>query len=161
MKKNNVKVIVINGSPRKTYNTAALAKAFAKGAKSVTENVEYIDLYDLKFTGCRECYACKLANSPARTCAVRDDAKELLERMETADVIAFGSPIFFSEIAGQLRCLLERWMFPNIQFLKNDRWAIPEKHIRTAFLITQNVSKIAGEMGGLSTASRSGKYGIY
>lgn len=46
-----MKVIVLNTSPRKAWNTAKLLKSAAEGAKSTGAEVEYIDLYDLNFTG--------------------------------------------------------------------------------------------------------------
>jgi multimeric flavodoxin WrbA len=50
-----MKVIVINGSPRKKNNTATLCKEFLEGVKSVDSNIEteIINIYDLNFTGCK------------------------------------------------------------------------------------------------------------
>ena len=45
------KTVIVNGTPRKNWNTAQLLKAARKGVESAGEAVEYIDLYDLKFTG--------------------------------------------------------------------------------------------------------------
>ena len=53
-----MKTIIINASPRKNWNTAQLLKEAQKGAESVGGEVEYIDLYDLTFIGCRSCMAC-------------------------------------------------------------------------------------------------------
>lgn len=50
-----MKTIILNASPRKNWNTAQLLKSAAKGAESAGAEVEYIDLYDLNFTGCRSC----------------------------------------------------------------------------------------------------------
>jgi len=46
------KVIIINGSPRKNFNTAKLLKEAQKGAESVDADVEYYNLYDINFKGC-------------------------------------------------------------------------------------------------------------
>ena len=54
-----MKTIILNASPRKNWNTAQLLKSAAKGAESAGAEVEYIDLYDLNFTGCRSCMLCK------------------------------------------------------------------------------------------------------
>ncbi|MDD6559795.1 MAG: NAD(P)H-dependent oxidoreductase [Lactimicrobium massiliense] len=54
-----MKTIVLNASPRKTWNTAKLLKSAAKGAEDAGAQVTYIDLYDLNFTGCRSCMLCK------------------------------------------------------------------------------------------------------
>ena len=48
-----MKTIVVNASPRKNWNTAELLKEAKKGAESVGAETEYVDLYDLNFTGCR------------------------------------------------------------------------------------------------------------
>ncbi len=48
-----MKAIVLNGSPRKNWNTAMMLKEAQKGAESVGAEVEYIDLFDLTYTGCR------------------------------------------------------------------------------------------------------------
>lgn len=55
-----MKVVFINGSPRKGWNTDLLLKEALKGAESVGAETEYINLYDLKYTGCKSCFACKV-----------------------------------------------------------------------------------------------------
>ena len=59
------KIIVINGGPRKTINTAKLVEAFIKGAKSKSEDIEvkHIRLYDYDYKGCYSCLACKIKGS--------------------------------------------------------------------------------------------------
>ena len=54
-----MKTIILNGSPRKNWNTTQLLKEAQKGALSAGTEVEYIDLYDLNYNGCRSCLACK------------------------------------------------------------------------------------------------------
>lgn len=54
-----MKAIILNASPRKNWNTAQLLKSAMDGAKAAGAEVEYIDLYDLNFTGCRSCLLCK------------------------------------------------------------------------------------------------------
>ena len=49
------KVIILNASPRKNWNTAKLLQEAQKGAESAGATTEFINLYDLKFTGCRSC----------------------------------------------------------------------------------------------------------
>ena len=55
-------IYAINGSPRKNFSTAQLLQQFAKGAADCGPDVEVkvINLYDYNFSGCRECFACKL-----------------------------------------------------------------------------------------------------
>ena len=48
-----MKTIVLNGSTRKDWNTATMLKEAQKGAESVGAETEYLDLFDLTYTGCR------------------------------------------------------------------------------------------------------------
>ena len=57
------KVIVLNASPRKIFNTAKLLKEAQKGAESVGTEVEYIDLVKLNYKVCMCCFACKRKGS--------------------------------------------------------------------------------------------------
>lgn len=139
-------VFTINGSPRKDFNTAALLHAFADGAREVETEVEVVEvnLYDLHFTGCRECYVCKLRNGRSYGhCGFRDDITDYLDRVAHADVVAFGSPIFFSEITAQLRAFLERLWYPFVQFKRGEEQIIAPQPVRTAFLIPMNLTEQA------------------
>lgn len=54
------KIIIIDGGPRKIFNTAAMLQKFAEGASSVSSDVEVktVRLYDLDYKGCMSCMAC-------------------------------------------------------------------------------------------------------
>ena len=139
-----MKIYAINGSPRKNFNTAKLLQAFLDGAKSTSENVEteMINLYSLNFKGCTECFACKRKNGKSYgKCAYPDDITQLLQDVSQADVIAFGSPIYFFDITGELRCFLERLFYPYTAFKRGGDRVIAPRSIHTAFLYTMNVSE--------------------
>lgn len=68
-----MKTILLNGSPRKNWNTALMLKAAQKGAESVGAETEYIDLFDLSYTGCRSCLACKRKDAERCKCFWKDD----------------------------------------------------------------------------------------
>ena len=53
------KVMIINGSPRKNFNTAKMLKEAARGAEDAGAETEIINLYDLSFKGCISCLVCK------------------------------------------------------------------------------------------------------
>ncbi len=55
-------IVIVNGSPRKNWNTAKMCESFANGVKEAGGEVEIINLYDIDFKGCRSCFACKLKN---------------------------------------------------------------------------------------------------
>ena len=99
-----MKIMIINGSPRKNWNTAQLLKEAQKGAESVGSEVEYIDLYDLSFTGCRSCLACKRKGiSEPCKCYWKDGLSPVLEKCLQADRIIIGTPIYYSEPTGLVR----------------------------------------------------------
>lgn len=136
-----MKVYGINGSPRKNNNTATLLKKALEGVKSSTPNAEteIINLYDLNYTGCKSCFACKLIDGKSYgKCAIKDDLHEVLEKLSQADGIIFGSPIYFGDITGQLRSLLERLLFPYLVY-DNNYTSIAPKKMATAFIYTMNV----------------------
>lgn len=108
-----MKAIFINGSPRKNKNTAQMLEAAMKGAQEAGAETELIHLYDIQFQGCKSCFACKLKNSKCNgLCAIKDDLRPILERCREADVLVFGSPVYYSYPTGMLRSFMERAMFP-------------------------------------------------
>lgn len=106
-----MKTIVINGSPRKNWNTAKMMKAAKDGAESIGAETEYIDLYDLNFTGCRSCLKCKQKNAENYHCYWKDDLSPIIDRIFKADTLLIGSPIYLGEPTSQFRALFERLIF--------------------------------------------------
>ncbi len=106
-----MKTIIINASPRKNWNTAQLLKEAQRGAESAGAETEYVDLYDLSFTGCRSCLACKLKNGRHPGCAWKDELSPLIDRILEADELIIGTPIYWGEATAQFRALMERLLF--------------------------------------------------
>ena len=137
-----MKVYAINGSPRKNKNTATLLQKALDGVKEAAKDkeieTEIINLYDLNYTGCKSCFACKrLGSKSYGKCAVKDDLQEVLEKVSQADGLIFGSPIYFSTITGQLQSFLERLLFPYLVYDENYSFIAPKK-MATAFIYTMN-----------------------
>ncbi len=106
-----VKTIIINTSPRKNWNTERLLKEAQKGAESAGGETEYVDLYDLSFTGCRSCLACKRKDAQRNRCYWEDDLSPLIGNILEADNLIIGSPIYFGEPTAGYRALIERLLF--------------------------------------------------
>ncbi|APM40752.1 flavodoxin family protein [Clostridium kluyveri] len=135
-----MKVYAINGSPRKNKNTATLLQKTLDGVKENTKDkeieTEIINLYDLNYTGCISCFACKrLGSKSYGKCALKDDIQEVLEKLSQADGIIFGSPVYIGNITGQLKSFLERLLFPYLVYDKNLSSIAPKK-MPTAFIYT-------------------------
>ena len=103
--------LVLNASPRKAWNTARLLKSAAEGAKSAGSEVEYIDLYDLDFTGCRSCMLCKRKGAERCHCYWKDDLSPIIDRVFQADVLLVGTAIYLGRPTSRYFEVMERLHF--------------------------------------------------
>ena len=137
-----MKIIGINGSPRKNNNTAILLKNALEGAATQGAETEIINLYDLNFKGCVSCFACKRKGGKSYgKCAYRDDLSEVLEKILDADALVLGSPIYFESVTGEMQSFLERLMFPILTYTEGYKGLL-DKKIHTGFIYTMNVPEV-------------------
>lgn len=135
-----MKVIAINGSPRKNANTATLLRKALEGASSQGAETELINLYDFNYKGCISCFACKRIGSKSYgKCAINDDLTPIFKKIEEADALIFGSPIYFGNTTGAIRSFMERLMFPYAVYEENYP-SLFKKKISTGFIYTMNIS---------------------
>ena len=104
------KVVVISTSLRANSNSEALAKEFAKGAETAGHEVEYISLKGKNIAFCIGCLACQSKGQ----CIFNDDALPITEAVLNADVVVWATPIYYYEMAGQMKVLIDRMnsMYP-------------------------------------------------
>jgi multimeric flavodoxin WrbA len=98
------KVLVIGTSPRLHGNSNILAQAFAEGAEASGNDVEFIPLAGKKIGFCVGCWACL----KTQRCVFHDDADIVVQKMKNADVVVFATPIYYYEMSGQMKTLLDR-----------------------------------------------------
>ena len=98
------KVLVISTSPRKGGNSDVLADEFVRGAQEGGNSVEKVTLYDKVIGFCKGCLVCQ----STRRCVIRDDADAIAQKMLTADVIVFTTPIYYYGMCGQMKTMLDR-----------------------------------------------------
>ena len=99
------KVLILSTRPRKNSNSDALAEQFAKGAQQAGHQVEKISLMGKDIQFCRGCLACQ----KTKRCVIHDDADKIVqEKMLHADVLVFATPIYYYEMSGQMKTLLDR-----------------------------------------------------
>ena len=101
MKKN---ILILSTSPRKNGNSEMLAREFARGAEEAGHNVELLSLHDKTIGFCKGCLACQ----KTQRCVIHDDADAIVRKMKDAEVIAFATPIYFYEMCGQMKTLIDR-----------------------------------------------------
>ena len=137
-----MKFFAINGSPRPKCNTAQLLDKALEGVKSVFPDaeVERVNLYDFPFHGCKSCFACKVVNGKHYgKCVQKDDLKPILEEIVESDGIILGSPIYLSDVTGNMRCFLERFSFPFVAYSKTE--VVEHKRMPLAYIYTMNASE--------------------
>ena len=100
-----MKILAIHGSPRTIRsNTRRLAALVLEGAADSGAETEMIDLADYHITPCTACEGCSLTG----TCVFDDDVAALAARMQEADAVIFGSPVYIDNISGQMKVFFDR-----------------------------------------------------
>lgn len=104
------KIIVISTSLRAGSNSDMLADKFAEGALAAGNEVEKISLAGKEIHFCRGCMACQKLGK----CAIKDDVNAIMEKVLSADVICWATPIYYYEMSGQMKTLIDRMnaMYP-------------------------------------------------
>ena len=145
-----MKVIAINGSPRKKWNTATLLEKALEGAETEGAETEIIHLYDLNFKGCTSCFACKLKDGKSYgKCAMKDELTPVLDRLKDADAVILGSPIYLGNSTGEMRSFMERYIFPFLVY-STDLPSLYPKNIPVGFIYTMGVKEENFDMFGLN-----------
>jgi multimeric flavodoxin WrbA len=133
-----MKIIAFNGSPRKKWNTATLLDKALEGAASKGAETELINLYDLNYKGCLSCFACKIKGGKSYgKCSVQDDLAPIFQKVEEADAIILGSPIYLGRVSGEMASFLDRLLFQYIEYSNEHRSLFPKK-MNTGFIYTMN-----------------------
>ena len=104
------KVVVISTSLRPGSNSDLLADQFVQGARSAGHEVEKISLVGKRIQFCKGCMACQRLGH----CVIDDDVNAIMEQVLKADVVAWATPIYYYEMSGQMKTLIDRMngMYP-------------------------------------------------
>ena len=97
-------VLVITTSLRAKSNSDILADCLARGARDSGHNVESISLKGKELRFCIGCLACQ----KTQRCVLADDAVGIAEKVKNADTLVFVTPIYYYEMCGQMKTLLDR-----------------------------------------------------
>ncbi len=98
------KVVIISSSIRTGSNSEILAKECQRGALESGNEVEFLSLKGKRIEFCRGCLSCQKTG----ICIIKDDVADIIESVRNADVIVFATPIYYFELCGQLKTLLDR-----------------------------------------------------
>lgn len=101
-----MKLLVINGSPRRGSSTEILAEKAVEGFRSVDPEAEVVEFWlnDFDIIPCQSCGV-----SPAPTpCFFKDDLYPCLEQLRSTDAVLVASPIFFDSVSAQTKLFIDR-----------------------------------------------------
>ena len=102
-----MKVVAINGSPRKEGNTHLLINHVFQELEKEGIETEEVSFAGRKIHGCIACYKC--FQNKDKHCSVKEDAlNECLDKMMVADGIILASPVYFADVTAEMKALIDR-----------------------------------------------------
>ena len=105
-----MKILILNGSPRKKGNTAAFAAAFKEGAESKGHEVEIVSVGNMKINGCIACEYCH--GKGEGKCVQQDDMQVIYPKLASVDMVVFASPVYYFSFTGQMQNAITRFYAP-------------------------------------------------
>jgi len=104
----NMKVMLINGSPRKNGATGTVLSKMEKTLALHKEvETDYVHLADLKMEYCKGCEVCYKTGE----CIIKDDAEQLAQKMRDVDAVILGSPTYAENVTGLMKTFIDRGHF--------------------------------------------------
>ena len=100
-----MKVLAINGSPRKEGNTAGMLKTVLEVCANAGHETELYQAGGLAVHGCKACNGCA---AHLGKCAINDWINEVYQKMKAADAIVIGSPTYFSDLTPETKAVIDR-----------------------------------------------------
>lgn len=119
-----MKILILNGSPHRSGCTMSLIDSFVKGAREAGHAIERYDCAMLKIHGCTACEHCSNGLHP---CVFNDDMTEILQHLQTCDMVVFATPVYYYGPTAQIKAALDR-------FYSIDNWL--REHPKKAALLT-------------------------
>ncbi len=108
---NNMKILVLTGSPRKNGNSNTLVDNFIKGAQEKGHNVVR---FDSAFKSVHPCTACNHCGMNGE-CVFKDDFEFVRKNIVDADMVVFATPMYYFGISAQLKAVIDRFYAINGQ----------------------------------------------
>jgi multimeric flavodoxin WrbA len=100
-----MKVLALISSPRIMGNTDIVVEKILEGAQTKGYTTEKLYLYDYTIGLCTDCRSCKKGDY---VCCLNDEMQQIYPKMESADVIVFGSPIYWYGPPAKMKMLIDR-----------------------------------------------------
>jgi len=100
-----MKILALIGSPRRGGNTDILVDQILQGSKTKGHTGEKLYLYDYEISPCLDCRNCKKGDY---VCTVNDGMQEIYPKMQAADLLIFGTPLYWFGPSGKMKLLIDR-----------------------------------------------------
>lgn len=117
-----MKIVILEGSPNRRGSSNMLADDFKRGAEEAGHIVEVIDAAHAKIHPCTGCIHCGYEGP----CVQKDEMEEIREKILSADMMVFATPLYYYGMSAQLKILIDRFCAFNS--------SIQRKHMRSALL---------------------------
>ncbi len=141
IKKAKIKLLFVNGSPRKNGNTSILVNEAIKGARELSEHVDLeIMQYDFAGKKVSPCIGC-LQCSTKKYCVIKDDFQEFAEKWKAADGIVYAYPVYHRGMTSQMKAAIDRLGHSVLAAYKKT----PPRFLKAAGVITQGGSVHGGQ----------------
>lgn len=99
-----MKILGLVCSPRKGGNTEILVEAALSGAREKGAQTELVCVADKQISPCDACGACAADG----VCVIEDDMQEIYQKLEMADGIILGTPVYFMNVSAQAKAIMDR-----------------------------------------------------
>ena len=147
------KVLVLSASPRKGGNSDLLCDQFILGAKEAGNQVEKIFLRDKRINHCVACGACQ--GNDGR-CVQKDDMAEVLDKMIHTNVIVMATPVYFYNMNGQMKTLIDRTYARYTEIINKEMYFIMTAAVTSKDLLNRTLEGFRGFTSCLNGAKEKG-----
>ena len=100
-----MKILGLIGSPRRGSNTETLVDEVLNGAKADNNSSHKVYLYDFDISACVDCRKCKRFDF---ACAIQDGMSQIYPKLVEADLIIFGTPVYWYGPTAKMKLLIDR-----------------------------------------------------
>ncbi len=102
------KLVGISGSPVKNGNLDTFLETIMNDAREKGHDTDMVKLSEMTIKNCIHCNFCLSKQKEDKYCALKDDAQLIFNKLEAADIIVLGSPVYFMRTSGMMATFLDR-----------------------------------------------------
>lgn len=115
-----MKICILEGSPRRNGNTAALLAPFCAELRQGGGEVERVFLHDRKLLPCTACRCCQ-KEWTGFGCPQADDMQEIFDSILAAELVVVATPIYSWYCTPPVKMVLDRMMYGMNKFYGAER----------------------------------------